>query len=99
MTDDAAGTRRPALSPSRASDFKQCPLLYRLRAIDRLPEPASPAQVRGLVVHGALERLYALTAASRVPDTAMTLVEPAWEEIAAARPTLATDIEPDVQVK
>ena len=31
--------RRPlALSPSRASDFKSCPLLYRLRAIDRLPE-------------------------------------------------------------
>ena len=29
---------RPALSPSRAADFKQCPLLYRFRAIDRLPE-------------------------------------------------------------
>ena len=27
---------RPALSPSRAADFKQCPLLYRFRAIDRL---------------------------------------------------------------
>ena len=24
--------RRPALSPSRAGDFKQCPLLYRYRA-------------------------------------------------------------------
>ncbi|NLF91520.1 MAG: exodeoxyribonuclease V subunit beta, partial [Corynebacterium marinum] len=23
-----------ALSPSRASDYRQCPLLYRLRAID-----------------------------------------------------------------
>ena len=45
--------RRPALSPSRASDFKQCPLLYRFRAIDRLPEPPSTAQVRGSVVHAA----------------------------------------------
>ncbi|MEU0498309.1 RecB family exonuclease [Mycobacterium sp. NPDC006124] len=95
MSEDAAApTRRPALSPSRASDFKQCPLLYRLRAIDRLPEPSSPAQVRGTVVHGALELLYALPAASRVPGTAMTLVEPAWEEMAAARPELAGDLEP-----
>ena len=30
-----------ALSPSRASDFLQCPLLYRFRSIDRLPERPS----------------------------------------------------------
>jgi putative RecB family exonuclease len=57
--------RRPALSPSRAADFKQCPLLYRFRAIDRLPEPPSTAQVRGSVVHAALEQLYGLPAAQR----------------------------------
>src|ERR1700712_2838096 len=99
MTDDAAGTRRPALSPSRASDFKQCPLLYRLRAIDRLPEPSTAAQVRGSVVHGALERLYALPAASRVPATAVTLVEPAWQEIAALTPGLAEDVDPAWEAK
>lgn len=98
-TSDDAPTRRPALSPSRASDFKQCPLLYRLRAIDRLPEPSSPAQVRGSVVHGALERLYALPAASRVPDTAMTLVEPAWEEVAAAHPEFADEFAPELRAK
>ncbi|HEV7851273.1 MAG TPA: PD-(D/E)XK nuclease family protein, partial [Mycobacterium sp.] len=70
--------RRPALSPSRASDFKQCPLLYRFRAIDRLPEPASTAQLRGSVVHAALEQLYALPAPDRVPETARSLVDPAW---------------------
>jgi putative RecB family exonuclease len=91
--------RRPALSPSRASDFKQCPLLYRLRAIDRLPEPSTAAQVRGTVVHGALERLYALPAASRVPDTAVRLVEPAWEEIAAAQPEFADGLDPALRVK
>ena len=54
MSDEPARqVRRPALSPSRASDFKQCPLLYRFRAIDRLPEPPSTAQVRGSVVHAA----------------------------------------------
>src|SRR5262249_33536171 len=34
---------RPArsLSPSRAGDFLTCPLLYRFRVLDRLPEPPS----------------------------------------------------------
>jgi putative RecB family exonuclease len=87
-------TRRPALSPSRASDFKQCPLLYRFRAIDRLPEPSSTAQVRGSVVHAALEQLYALPAPDRVPETAAALVAPAWERMLAEKPSLADDIEP-----
>ncbi len=100
MTDEPEPTavRRPALSPSRAADFKQCPLLYRFRAIDRLPEPSSTAQVRGSVVHAALEQLYALPAAERVPDTAMTLVEPAWERVVAAQPELADDFEPGLRV-
>ncbi|MGU3499214.1 RecB family exonuclease [Mycobacterium sp. C31M] len=83
MSAPAAIGRRPALSPSRAGDFKQCPLLYRFRAIDRLPEPVSPAQLRGSVVHAALEKLYALPAAQRVHDTAQALVDPALERIAA----------------
>jgi putative RecB family exonuclease len=100
MSDDpAAPVRRPALSPSRASDFKQCPLLYRFRAIDRLPEPASTAQVRGSVVHAALEQLYALPAADRGPDTAMTLVEPAWERVATERPEFAAEFEPALRTE
>lgn len=84
--DQARAASRPALSPSRAADFKQCPLLYRFRAIDRLPEPPSTAQIRGSVVHAALEQLYGLPAASRGPDTAISLVEPAWEQVMAAEP-------------
>ena len=86
-------TRRPALSPSRASDFKQCPLLYRFRAIDRLPEPTSAAQLRGSVVHAALERLYALPAADRGLTTAMTLVGTAAERVLAAEPDLAAGLD------
>ena len=52
--------RRPSLSPSRAADFKTCPLLYRFRTIDRLPERKSLAAVRGTLVHSVLERLYDL---------------------------------------
>jgi putative RecB family exonuclease len=81
--------RRPALSPSRAADFKQCPLLYRFRAIDRLAEPPSVAQLRGSVVHAALEQLYGMPAAQRVPETAFALVGPAWDLLVAEEPELA----------
>jgi putative RecB family exonuclease len=78
--------RRPALSPSRAGDFKQCPLLYRFRAVDRLPETPSEAQVRGIVVHAVLEELFALPAAERVPDRAHALLAPVWERLRSERP-------------
>ncbi|MEO6999849.1 MAG: PD-(D/E)XK nuclease family protein, partial [Terracoccus sp.] len=41
----------PALSPSRASDFMTCPLLYRFRVIDRLPSKPTTATARGTLVH------------------------------------------------
>jgi putative RecB family exonuclease len=86
---DDAGTagrpapRRPSLSPSRAADFKTCPLLYRFRTIDRLPERRSLAAVRGTLVHSVLERLYDLPARERTADAARELVAPAWEELRA----------------
>ena len=45
----------PSLSPSRAADFKQCPLKYRFRSIDRLEEAPTPAAVRGTLVHAVLD--------------------------------------------
>ena len=51
-----------SLSPSRASDFTTCPLLFRFRSIDRLPEEPSAAAVRGTLVHRALETLFDLPA-------------------------------------
>ena len=59
-----------ALSPSRAGDFLTCPLLYRFRTIDKLPEPYSPDAVRGTVVHKVLEDLFDLPAAERTPERA-----------------------------
>ena len=78
-----ATPRRPALSPSRAADFKTCPLLYRFRTIDRLPERKSLAAVRGTLVHSVLERLYDLPARRRTAEAARELVAPAWEELRA----------------
>lgn len=78
-----------ALSPSRAGDFMTCPLLYRYRSIDKLPEAPSPAAVRGTVVHKVLEDLFDLPAAQRTPDRAETMIEPSWAGILEAEPELA----------
>jgi putative RecB family exonuclease len=91
--------KRPALSPSRAADFKQCPLLYRFRAIDRLPEPPSTAQLRGSVVHAALEQLYGLPAAERGPQAVDALVDPAWEQVIADEPELAGQLDTEQQTQ
>ena len=76
----------PSLSPSRAADFMTCPLLYRFRVVDRLPEPPSPAAARGTLVHAVLERLFDEPASGRTPAAARSLLAPQWDR-AAARPS------------
>jgi putative RecB family exonuclease len=83
-----------SLSPSRASDFMACPLLYRFRVIDKLPERPSPAAVRGTVVHAALERLFDLPAAERTLEAAAALITPAWESVLAERAEVSELFEP-----
>jgi putative RecB family exonuclease len=78
-----------SLSPSRAGDFMTCPLLYRFRTIDRLPEPPSPDAVRGTLVHKVLEDLFDLPAAERTPEQARGLLAPSWESLLEAEPALA----------
>src|SRR4249919_1158164 len=85
----------PSLSPSRASDFQSCPLKYRFRVIDRLPEPPSGAATRGTVVHAVLERLFDLPAGERTLDRATELVAPEWERLLEAEPELAALVEDD----
>src|SRR5215203_6532333 len=79
--DESSAPRRPSLSPSRAADFKTCPLLYRFRTIDRLPERKSLAAVRGTLVHSVLEKLYDLPPAARTVEAAQELLTPAWAEL------------------
>lgn len=84
-----------SLSPSRALDFKTCPLLYRLRAIDRLPERPSLAATRGTVVHAVLEGLYELPPADRTVEAAVAMVEPRWRDLLAAEPERAVLFDDD----
>jgi putative RecB family exonuclease len=78
-----------SLSPSRAGDFMTCPLLYRFRVIDRIPERPSPAAVRGTLVHAVLERLFDLPAATRTAPAALDLLSPQWDRLLAEDPELA----------
>jgi putative RecB family exonuclease len=66
-----------------------CPLLYRFRVIDRLPEPPSPAAARGTLVHAVLERLFDEPAAARTAQAARSMLAPQWERLIAEEPMLA----------
>jgi len=85
---------RGVLSPSRAGDFMSCPLLFRYRTLDRLPEGSSPDAVRGTLVHQVLEDIFDLPAGDRTPAAAHRLLEPAWlrlqEKSGQAREVAAT---------
>jgi putative RecB family exonuclease len=76
-----SGMGLESLSPSRASDFKQCPQLFKFRAIDRLPEPSTVYQARGTTAHLALQRLFDLPADRRTPETLYDLFRTAWSEV------------------
>ncbi|QKW31011.1 PD-(D/E)XK nuclease family protein [Streptomyces seoulensis] len=91
--EGAGGGGRPAappvsLSPSRAGDFMQCPLLYRFRVIDRLPEKPSEAATRGTLVHAVLERLFDAPAAERTAPRARALIPGQWDRLRESRPEL-----------
>lgn len=93
MGTSADRADRPAappksLSPSRAADFMRCPLLYRFRVIDRLPEKPSAAATRGTVVHAVLERLFDAPAGERSVPRARAMVAGEWERLLERRPEL-----------
>lgn len=85
------------LSPSRASDFKLCPQLFRFRAIDRLPEPTTVYQARGTTAHIALQRLYDLPAPQRSADRLYDLFRQAWSELRASEEYL--DLFPSLEAE
>ncbi|MGW5849606.1 RecB family exonuclease [Streptomyces sp. NPDC055254] len=77
-----------SLSPSRAGDFMRCPLLYRFRVIDKLPEKPSAAATRGTLVHAVLERLFDHPAAERTAPRAKALIPGQWDRLLEAKPEL-----------
>ena len=94
-----SNTPRPlALSPSRASDYKRCPLQYRFRAIDRLPEPSTEAQVKGTLVHAVLEEMFSWPREERTYPATVKRLKPTWEQMRIDDPTCAEPVEDDYQL-
>lgn len=83
------GTQPSSLSPSRAGDFMQCPLLYRFRVIDRLPEKPSEAATRGTLVHAVLERLFDDPAVERTAPRAKAMIPGQWNRLLESKPELS----------
>ena len=78
-----ADEQRPKhLSPSSASTFRQCPRRWRMRYIDKLPDPKGEAAVLGTFVHEILEDLLNLDSAERSLATAKKIAGRVWEETA-----------------
>ncbi len=67
----------------------QCPLLYRFRVIDKLPEKPSEAATRGTLVHAVLERLFDAPATERTAPRAKSLIPGQWDRLREAKPELA----------
>jgi putative RecB family exonuclease len=69
------------LSPSSITTWKQCPLLFRKRYIEKLPEPTSTALARGIASHDALEQLYKLEPSLRNETNLHNLFRQKWSEL------------------
>lgn len=80
-SDPAQASRPPALSASSAKQFQQCPLKWRFKYVDKLPEPQSPAALRGSLVHKVLEDMFDLPPADRQAPTVRETVDSAWEKV------------------
>jgi putative RecB family exonuclease len=69
------------LSPSRLSDFKQCPAKFYFGSIVRLPRPATEATTVGTLAHEAFEHVFDHPRGERTVEIATSYVKPAWEKI------------------
>jgi RecB family exonuclease len=69
------------LSPSRLSDFKQCPAKFYFGSVCKLPRYATEATTVGSLAHEAFERIFDHPRGERTPELAVTYVRPAWERL------------------
>jgi len=70
------------LSPSKITAFTNCPLAFRFSVVERLPEPPSPAALKGTLVHRALELFFTQhPPGSRSRQAAQDALDAAWQEL------------------
>lgn len=76
------------LSPSRITEFNNCPQLYKYRVIDQLPEPPSLDAERGTLVHSILHDLFEAPREDRTFEKALELLPDRWQEQQKLKPEL-----------
>jgi putative RecB family exonuclease len=69
------------LSPSRASDFLQCPKLFYYKTLLHLSTPATEATTKGTLAHYAFEKVFDHPRDERVAKVAIPYVRVHWDEI------------------
>lgn len=89
--DDLVARLPHRLSPSRASDFLQCPRLFYYKTILGLATPGTIHTVRGTLVHLVAERLFDLPRGERTRDAAIALIRPCWDALAHPAALAAAD--------
>lgn len=88
-----------SISPSRVTAFTTCPLAFRLRAIDRLPEQPSAHALKGTLVHRVLELLmWEHRPGTRSRAAATAALAWAWAELTAGAQWAELDL-PDEEVE
>ncbi len=79
--------RKPApprwLSPSGATTFNQCSRRWRFKYVERLPDPAGEAALRGKFAHRVLELVMQLPPQNRTPGEAQAVARRCWPEFEA----------------
>ncbi|HEX4219807.1 MAG TPA: PD-(D/E)XK nuclease family protein [Acidimicrobiales bacterium] len=85
-----------SLSPSKVTSFRDCALAFRFSAIERLPEPSSPAMVKGTLVHSALERLFWFhERGARSESVGLAELSAAWGELQSDPEFASLGLTPD----
>jgi putative RecB family exonuclease len=78
MSSDTPAKLPNHLSPSSIVTWKQCSLLWKLRYIDKLPEPTTTALARGISAHDALQNVFDLPPEQRTEENLHNLFRSSW---------------------
>ena len=70
-----------AFSPSRLTEFSQCPRKFFFSTICKLPSKATLATTKGTLAHYAFEHIFEFPREERLEETCVAFVRQHWEEL------------------
>ena len=82
-TEPVVPTPPPRLSPSGAGTFEQCPRRWRMRYVERLPDPPGEAALAGSFAHRVLELFMQHEPDQRTVDAAKLIARQEWADVEA----------------